>query len=225
MARRFYPKSAVDAAAFAQQGSYGTSGDILDHVLFDSLPFAATTVRAQSTFFSVPVGGAFGAGTKTQVETNMALQGQLPRTQNLIVKAWSIALVGMVVGADLDATTVVSAFTNIVQGSVFELHLAGREFDTQVPGTVFLPSVYVNARTTIVDATDRTFGTGSIVTSGWMSLDIPVTIESSANFSVIQRTGSAIAALVTLLNTASDVLATQNAALQVRLKGWLTRGK
>lgn len=220
--QKLYPRSAVQAAQLAAQGSYGTSGDILDHVWYDQLPFAATTMRPQSTFFAVPIGGAYGSGTKTLAETNMGLQSQLPKSQNFIVEAMGIAGIFMAVGTDVDANTITSALLNIIQASTFSLKLAGREFDLQLPGSIFAPAL---ATTALASAANGIAAFGTWSASGWYKLDIPITIESTAQFSVIQQSQSANGTLVTLLNTASDVLATQNAALQIRLKGILTRGK
>ncbi len=206
----------------AARGSYDRKTmDVLDHVLFDENSFQATTARLITTFFSVAQGGSYLSGNKTAAETNMQLQGQLPSNQHFVATEISIALKAILVGADTDMNTVISAFLNIVQASVFSLKLAGRDFDTQVPGSVFMPPVFGTA----INSAANAFPVGGHTASGWMKLSIPVVIEGGAAFSVVQQTQSASSANTTILDTASGVLATQVAALQVRMKGTLVRFK
>lgn len=219
------PRGAARDLALMSRGSYGNSGDVQDHTLYDQLLFQATTMRQVTTFFTTPIGGAYGAGVKSINETNMQDPGKLPNSQSFLIKQISLAFIPMFVGTDVDGTTIMSAVTNIIQASTFEVRIAGREFDMQKPGTEFLPGFYAHVRATIVDATDRIMRSGDVIQSGWLKFETPIPLGELVSFNVTQRSGSAIAALVALLNTASDGLATQNAALQVRLRGTLTRSK
>lgn len=212
-----------DLLVQAARGSYDRSAmDVIDHVLYDENNFQAATARTNTSYFTVAIGGTYFGGVKTQAETNMQLQGQLPSNQHFVASELSIALKAMHTGGGTNVNTINSAFVNLVQGSQFSLKLAGREFDTQVPGSVFLPPVFL---TGISSAANPMSPIGMHTSSGWMTLKLNVIIEGGAAFSVQQITQSASATLTTLLNTASDVLATQNAALEFRLKGTLIRFK
>jgi hypothetical protein len=207
------------------RGSYGNSGDVQDHTLFDQLLFQATTVAASRTFFTTPIGGAYGAGVKTFIETNMQDPGKLPNSQSFLIKQISVAFIPMFVQADVDGASILSSVINILQASLFEVKIAGREFDSQKPGAEFIPGFFAAMRTTIVDATDEAMRVGDVIQSGWIKYETPIPLGELVSFNVTQRTGSAVAALVTILDTASNLLAAQNAALQVRLRGTLTRSK
>ncbi len=219
------PRGAARDLALMSRGSYGNSGDVQDHTLFDQLLFQATTVAASRTFFTTPIGGAYGAGVKTFIETNMQDPGKLPNSQSFLIKQISVAFIPMFVQADVDGASILSSVINILQASLFEVKIAGREFDSQKPGAEFIPGFFAAMRTTIVDATDEAMRVGDVIQSGWIKYETPIPLGELVSFNVTQRTGSAVAALVTILDTASNLLAAQNAALQVRLRGTLTRSK
>ncbi len=216
-----YQRLVTDLDLFSK-GSYSQNDlDVLDHTLYDTQNFAATTLRPLTSFYTTPVGGAYAGVVKTPTETNMQLQGQIPNSQYFLVKEISFALMAGIVGADVDQNTVVQAYTNIMQNSNFKLILAGRSFDMQIPGTVLFPPVFSHALNSAANGGDVGYHTSS----GWMSLKLPIVIEGGAAFSMDMASGSAIAALGTILNTASDVLNTQNAQVQCRMKGTLLRYK
>lgn len=219
------PRRTAQDLALMARGSYGNSGDVQDHTLFDTLLFQNTTVAAQRTFFTTPIGGAYGAGVKTFIETNMQDPGKLPNAQSFLIKQIGLAFIPMFVQADVDGGSILSSVINIIQASVFEVRIAGRDFDMQKPGTEFLPGFFAAVRSTIVDATDQVVRVGDVIQSGWLKFETPIPLGEMVSFNVTQRTGSAIAALVTILDTASDLLEAQNAALQIRLRGTLTRSK
>jgi hypothetical protein len=220
------PKNAARDLALMSRGSYGSSGDVQDHILFDTIPFAATTVRPTTSFFTTPQGGAYTSTTTKGIqETNMTDPGKLPAGQSFLMKEISFSALTLINATDVDAMIVSQALANIMFASVIEIRIAGREFDFQVPGSVFYPSWANYGRATMVDATDRSFSLGSTVASGWIKLGTPIPLGEMVSFSIVQRTASAVAANQTIINTASDVLATQVAGLQCRLKGTLTRSK
>lgn len=211
-----------------KQGSYsGVSGDILDHTAYDTALFAATTIRATTTFFTSPIGGNgnFGTNTKTKNETNMTDPGKFPAGQGFLIKEFGFKFQPFVLVGDLDFATNVSDITNVLHGSIFEIRISGREFDLQMPGSQWLPAIYGNARQTIVQATDMMTRAGEILSSGWAKLAAAIPVGELVSFSVVQLSGSAVAALATILSAASDRLATQNAQLQLQLRGTLLRSK
>jgi len=214
-------RSAAEDLQLGKFGSYSNEGNVLQHVLFDNLDFNDATVRAEGSFFQKPIGSTYMSGTKTNAQTNLFDAGKLPNAQTFIVKEMGISLIAAVAGADTDAKAVVAAFTNIMQSSKFELKIAGREYDLQVPGSVFLPSVFVQGAD--VEGDGVNVG-GAFISTGWVKLSAtPVVIGNMVTFSVNMSTNTSSSALHAILNTASDILNTQNAQLQCRLRGVLTR--
>jgi len=221
MANPVITKKAAQDLQLGKNGSYSNEGNVLQHVLYDNMDFQNTTLRAETVFFSIPFGGVYMGGTKTMSETNMREVGKLPNGQTFLVKEISFALVPTIVGADTDVNTILSAYYNIMQASTFEVKIAGREYDLQVPGTCFLNPVQVAA---LNSAANGGLPGGEYISTGWLKLNAtPIPIGQLVTFSVIMRSGSAVAANATILDTASDVLDTQEAQMQCRLRGILTR--
>ena len=223
-------QTAIDDALLDGSTYSRLNRDVLDHILYDRLLFQATTARATSNFFTVPQGGAYGAGVKGLTETNMTDPGKLPSGQKYLIKQISIGIIPVIVApADVDTATVMASFANIMQQSVFEINIPGREYDWQNPGTAFLPPMFAIGSATIVDATNRIARVGDFVQPTWINLATPILIGdvngSPISFKVSQQTLSAIAAVQTIINTASDVLATQVAAAEVKFRGTLRRMK
>jgi hypothetical protein len=186
------------------------------------MDFQNTTLRAETTFFSIPIGGTYMGGTKTLSETNLREVGKLPNGQTFLAKEIGFALIPTIVGTDVDVNTVLAAYYNIMQASTFEIKIAGREYDLQVPGTVFLAPVQVSGLASAANE-QPSFG-GSYISTGWVKLSsTPIPIGQMVTFNVIMHSGSAIAANAAILDTASDVLDTQEAQMQCRLRGILTR--
>jgi hypothetical protein len=214
--------SAANALQLSKNGSYSNEGNILQHTLYDTEPYDATTARPTTTFFSVPQGQTNKAGNaKSATETNMTDPGKLPNGQTFLMRQIDLASLFAVAGADIDANIVLAAYYNLIQNSIFEIKIAGREFDNQTPGTRFLPATPISG---LFSGANGFFPQASQIGTGAVKLAAtPIPVGQLVNFSVIQRTGSGTAAVATIVNTASDVLSTQNAQLQIRLGGILTR--
>lgn len=211
-----------DVLLDASRGSYDRNAmDVQDHVLYDTSDFANTTVRPETKFFQQPVGSPYMSGTKTIVETNMDLQGQIPNSQYFVAKELSLAFLPGIAGTATTANTLIQAYTTLAQQSNYRLILAGRSFDLEMPGTSFFPPVFVAALASAANG----MSVGNFMLSGWVTLKLPIVIEGGAAFSVSMKTGSANATLQTALNTASAALYTANCQMQVRVKGTLIRYK
>lgn len=221
MANPVITKQAAQDLQLGKNGSYSNEGNVLQHVVYDNMNFAATTLRQETTFFSVPIGGAYMGGQKTVTETNLREVGKLPNGQTFLIKEISFALIPGIVGADTDVNTVLAAYYNIMQNSVFEIKIAGREYDFQTPGSVFLNPVQVSG---LNSAANGAVPGGDFISTGWVKLNsTPIPVGQLVSFNVIQRSQSGVAAIAAILNTASDALNTQNAQIQCRLRGILTR--
>lgn len=221
--RPILSRAAATALALGKNGSYGNEGNVLEHVLYDTSVFQNTTLAPETQFFTQPIGAAFGGGIKGRHETNMQEPSRLPTGQTMLVMAISIALKPILVGADVDQNTIFSAYANIMQFSYWRLIIAGREYDLEVPGSIFIPPVFGNA---LNSAANSATSPGEFISSGWVKLTkIPIPIGPQVSFHVSHFAGSAVAANKTILDTASDVLNTQLAEYQVRLKGIFTRSQ
>lgn len=212
-------KKAANALNLQKNGSYSNEGNVLQHTLYDSAFFANTTLAPQTSFFTVPQGGA-----KTLTETNLSDSGKLPNGQTFLIEKVGICLKALLAGDDVDSNVVLAAFYNIIQNSIFEVKIAGREYDLQLPGSVLLAPIQTAARGTVITATDRPVNTGNMLASGWFKLGTtPIAIGNLTSFSVVMKSGSGNAAIATILNTASAALYTQLAQIEFRLGGILTR--
>lgn len=217
-------KGAAEALQLGKNGSYSNEGNVLQHTLYDRTDFQDASVRATTQYFTQPQGQSYMGGNKGLTETNLLDAGKLPNGQTFLIKEVSFAFIPAIVGSDVDTNVLLQAWYNIMQFSVMEIKIAGREFDLQAPGSTFLNPVQVAGRSTIVDATDRVTTTGDFISTGWIKLaSTPIPIGQLVTFSVVQRTSAADSDIVTILNGASDVLEAQNAQTESRLRGILTR--
>ena len=203
-------------------GSYSVSRDAIKHTVWDTWLIPATV--QDNTYFSQPVGAAFGAGVKSVNETNLYDSGKLPNGQTFLAMRMGLALISHSAAAATDGATVAQAFTNIVQSSVFEVKLQGREFDAQIHGSQFTPALSL---ATISAVTVNQHGNGMYLASGWVTFDpSPVFIDQLVSFQVTQRVSTiGIAAVAAILLANFALLNTNNCWFHVRLEGFLTRAK
>lgn len=217
-------KGAVNDIKLGRGGSYSVSRDVIKHWLWDTYQIPAAPV--DNTFFSQPIGAAFAGGVKSLTETNLTDSGKLPNGQTFLVKKMGIGLSVPIVAADTLAATIVQDFTNLIQSVVFEIHVAGREFDYQIPGRAFLPQVFVVGSQDNNTNADDPSRVGDIITSGFSSLDnTPIYLDQLVSFSVQMRYNQAHAAHATKIGTSCTALNGEYAKLVVMLEGVLTRAK
>lgn len=220
--RHVITKSLADKLALVAQGSYSNEANALQHTLYDTAACPAA-LGANINYFTQPIGAAYGAGNKTVTETNLQEPGKLPNGQTFLVTAFSVALkanaASAAAGTNELADDVMSGFYGFIQNSVFEVVIAGREYEYQVHGTELLPAAPLN-----VLGTANAIRTGDYWTSGWTKLNsTPIVIGPNVTFSVRQIQGQQIAAALVAVNTAMALLNAQDAELQVRMRGILTR--
>jgi hypothetical protein len=201
-------------------GSYSLARDAISHRIFDQRAFVAATA-SDYTFFQQGVGSSWVGGTaKTVNETNLYDNGKLPNGQNFLANRIGIALIAPDVSG-ANAMTCATVFKNIMESSIFEIRLAGREYDFQIHGRQFLPQPIFT-----LAASTGNGRVGDMIASGWWKLDpTPIFIDQLVSFSVFQRLGNPIAAVQTILESSATQLATYNATMMVCLDGFLTRAK
>jgi hypothetical protein len=216
-------KKLADALALGVNGSYSNEGNALQHTLYDSVVMPAA-LGATTNYFTQPIGAAYGAGNKTINETNLSDPGKLPNGQTFLVTAMSFAIKPQ---ADTVAGAANALFNDFMSGvygwisnSIFEIVIAGREYEYQVPGTELLPTIPMS--TVATAATQRI---GDYWTSGWCKLNAtPIVIGQLVSFQVRQiYNASQVAAVNTQVNAAMAEAVTQAPEAQIRLRGYLTR--
>jgi hypothetical protein len=213
---------AVRDIALGRGGSYSLSSDVLTHNLFDVRAIPATFVQDHS-FFSQGIGAPIEDGVKAKQETNLADNGKLPTAQTFLVKRIGLGLT-LPVGANVSIPTLIQHYTAIIQHSLFQLKVQGRDFDLEIHGRQFAPAV---AATGLNAATIYTTAVGDYVASGYYSLgNIPIFLDSLVGFTVPMSTRSANSYVNgTIIPAAFAALAAVYARMSVTLEGVLTRSK
>ena len=211
-------QKAMDNIRLGSGGSYSLARDAISHRLWDVRTFGAT--YSDHTYFSQPVSSQFLGGMKTLTETNLYDTGKLPNGQTFLITRVGIASQMTATGSL--TVDYLQQYQNILTNSVFEIRLAGREYDFQIHGRQFLPTpLAAFAATATTNAR-----VGDMISSGWCKLDpTPIFIDQLVSFSVVQRVQNASATLQATLNASSLVLSTYYMQMMVILDGFLTRAK
>jgi len=211
------------ALALVREGSYQGESDVLDHVLFDTLNFQ-TSATATYLFFQQ------GQGTgKTATDTNLTANGQLPSGNNFLIQRLGFHLIPNVQDATPEiAVDVVRDFYCVMENSLIEIVVRGREFDFQAPGSLFLPNIAISQKSDGLAATPSYVGrVGDYNAKNWIALNTPIALEALASFNLKMAVNTSnvqvAAALGRLAATGAGV--TLPAALRWQLGGTLERSK
>lgn len=218
-------------------GSYSTARDAIRHQVWDTRGFAGLA-PSDYTYYSVPIGGTMTKAavgyTKTKNETNLIDSGKLPNGQTFLVTRMSVAFLS---AYDTKSTTATSwanasllaqAYVNVMQSSVFEIRVAGREFDFQIHGRQFLPALCINGYNAATAGSVAR--AGDTIVSGWVKLEpSPIFLDELVSFNVVQLLLNAdttnVLASAKPLYTAWEWLYYNYCTIQVCLEGFLTRAK
>lgn len=212
--------AALADIALGKGGTYSLSRDVIKHSVFDTRYFAATI--SDNTFFSQPLGATWRVGSKSQIETNLSDSGKLPNGQTFLIKKFCISAISFLTPANTTAVTLAQSFVNVLHSSLFEIKIAGRDFDFQIPGAAFLPSLAIHG----ANQTNSPVRVGDQIASGAISLDsTPIFLDQMINFSVKHSLSNPDTNIQTILNASTALLYASNSVLQVRLEGVLTRAK
>jgi hypothetical protein len=182
------------------------------------------TSRSDFTFFSQPQGAQWKTTfTKTLNETNLNDSGKLPNGQTFVITRMGVGLTSVLQAANTAGATYVQAFINILQSSVFNIVVAGRDFDFQVHGRQFIAPIAMASSTA---ATINTQRHGDQVTSGWVKLDpSPIFLDQLVSFKVQQFFNNPDTNIQTVLDANCALLHAIYATMTVTLEGFLTRAK
>lgn len=225
-------KTAKNMIQLGAGGSYSTARDAIRHQIWDTRYFAATP--SDNTYFVQPIGATWRVGSKTKNETNMLDSGKLPNGQTFLITRMGVSLisaydVGLTTAvAWPNASLVAQAYTNIMQSSVFEVRIAGREYDFQIHGRQFLPALCINGYN--AGTAGSVARVGDTIVSGWVKLDpSPIFLDELVAFQVAQLCSNAdttnIMAAGKPLNNSFLWLSNYYCTMQVTLEGFLTRAK
>ena len=213
-------QSSANDIQMGQGGSYSASRDVIKHWIWDER-FFSTTI-SDFSYFSQPINAAWGTiGSKTKGETNFTDSGKLPNGQTYLAKKLRISLMAFSSAAAVNGATICQAFTNIMQSSVFQIQIPGREFDLQIHGSMFLPSVSVDTITTVSQRK------GDLIASGMISFsESPIFVDQLVGFNVVQNILNAdVTNVIPILNANAALLNANFCKMQVLLEGTLTRAK
>jgi hypothetical protein len=212
-------QQALDNLKLGAGGSYSLARDAISQRIYDTRPFGA--VANDYTYFSQAIGGQWiGGVAKTKNETNLTEPGKLPNGQTFLISRFGVSCIAMTASAGSNIAYM-HDFMDILESSVFEIKLAGREYDFQIHGRNLLPMpIYGSAPTT------PNGRVGDMIASGWVKLDpTPIFLDQLVSFSVVQSIINPVAALTTILNNAAAELGVYNCTMMVVLDGFLTRAK
>lgn len=214
-------KQAFEYIKLGTGGSYSLSRDAIKHNLWDTRYFGTTATN--NTFFSQPLGAPWRAGNKTINETNLSDSGKLPNGQTFLITHLSIGLQAYTTTANTTGHEAARGFINLIHSSVFEIKVAGRDFDFQVHGSQFLPRpISVSGQL----QTNFPVRVGDMMASGIIKLDpAPIFLDQLVSFQVTQEVTNADPAITTILDADSSVLNGVHATMNVVLIGFLTRAK
>jgi hypothetical protein len=204
------------------QGSYSVSRDAIKHQIWDMRTFG--TSRSDFTFFSQPQGAQWKTTfSKTLNETNLNDSGKLPNGQTFVITRMGVGLTSVLQAANTAGATYVQAFINILQSSVFNIVVAGRDFDFQVHGRQFIAPIAMSSSTAGTINAQRH---GDQVTSGWVKLDpSPIFLDQLVSFKVQQFFNNPDTNIQTVLDANCTLLNAIYATMTVTLEGFLTRAK
>jgi len=220
-------------------GSYSNARDAIKHQIWDTRYFGAVgtapTSVSDATFFSQPIGAQWRVGSKTKNETNLQDSGKLPNGQTFLITRIGVALISAydvtsttVAPATANASLIAQAYVNVMQSSIFEIRIAGREYDFQIHGRQFLPSLCINGYNS--GTAGSVARVGDTIVNGWVKLEpSPIFLDELVSFNVAQLVQNAD---TTNVNTSGKSLVNSflwlNAyacTMQVCLEGFLTRAK
>ena len=217
-------EAARNLIAMAYGGAYAANvAEVKSHRIWDTRYF--DTTHSDATFYTIPVGGAWRDGVKTKNETNMFTSGQLPTEQDMIFTHMSVSLIVPSTIQDNDTAHLARAFSNILTSSYFTFRIKNKSAEFEAPGTLFLPKPMFLVGPQVANGEDSVT-VGRILTYGWYDFaPVPVPLGAQENFSVKQVVGNPTAAVRTILDESSNLLNTQEATMQLTLRGLTIHGK
>lgn len=201
-------------------GSYSMVRNAVRHRVYDTRFFAATV--SDATLFVQQIGQPWRTGLKTITETNMFDSGKLPNGQTMIFTDISVKFLAFPALTATNVEDLAQAYVNIMQSSVFQIKIQGREWDAQIHGAEFVPAISVNGTASAAN----NHRVGDMIASGIVKLlPTPIVIDSMVGFSVEHRLGNPDTTVLAVVNASTAALNTSGSLIQVSLGGLLTRAQ
>jgi len=217
-------RTALALVSMAFGGAYAENvKEVKSHRIWDTRYFSTTATNA--TMFNIPIGGAWRDGTKSKNETNLYSSGQLPKGQDMIITHMSTALIVPSAIADNDTAHLARAFSNIMGSSYFTLKIKNKTAEFECPGSLFFPKPMFMVGPQVANGEDSVT-VGRILGYGWYDFSpVPVPLGAEEHFYVNQTVGNPTAAVETILDESANLLKTQEATMQVTLRGVTVHSK
>lgn len=207
---------AVKAAKLMKAGSYGKARDIISHVIYDTLPFSSSTPSMR--FFASPQGT-----TKTLQQTNLTDASKLPTGHEMTLEFIRPKVILNVDAAPEYQATLLASAIKVFEESTISFKIVGREFDLQLPGSYFLPSfAAVDQVATASTNTLSSSRVGDFLAPPAFKLDIPIVLESQANFNLVVDIDTGATGVSAALTALGGTLVSK---LRWEMKGILKRAK
>jgi hypothetical protein len=213
------PRNTAKDLALMSKGSYGKGGDVQDHYLWDTVLFPAAI--GEMAFFTIPIGGTFGAGTKTKIETNLSDPRKLPAGQSFLCKKIKFDLILIGRGSDTNQYGAARDFNLLMNYSRWTINIAGKDYEFEAPGTFFMPTIHELG----AGGSANQNRVGDYNSHSWTIIRTPITFGELVSFDVTAEFNSGLAAIRTALTSAFANLNGLTAALRTTIRGTLTRSK
>jgi hypothetical protein len=216
--------AAVRDLALGRGGTYSTSRDIISHQIWDTW-FTTAVTALDHTYFQQPIGSPHaGGGNKTHIDTNVFDTGKLPNGQTFLMKDIAFFLVPGDQPESDSAKGLAQAFYDIMDVSVIEIRIAGREYDFQIHGRQFLPTVALS--TPMDQASVWPNNPSQLLFGGIVSLDpTPIYLDQLVTFSVSQTLYVVEPTVQNNIDVAFDIIGGESGSIRCSIGGVLTRAK
>lgn len=188
----------ADLLAQLKSGTYGTSGDVIYHTLYDTVKVAGGTILTQE-FFTTPIGAIIGGTPKSKAKTNLRDTGKLPAGQAFIAQKIRLGFVNAYTTPE-GAIDNIATFYNVLAQTNVEIQIVGREFEFQCQGSLFIPNVANTGH--FPTPTLATFRAGDYFSNGSVKLITPVIFSELVSFKVVMTFDPSASGGLTALNTA-----------------------
>ena len=187
----------ADLLSQLKSGTYGTSGDVIFHTLYDQVVVGGANILQQE-FFTTPIGAIVGSNPKSKAWTNLRDTGKFPAGQAFIAEKMRLGFFNK--SATTSAfVSQTNLFYQVLQNCNVEIQIVGREFEAQFAGSLFIPSVAVVGDSAV---TVNNVRVGDYFSNASVKLITPVIFSELVSFKVVMTFDPSMSANLGTLNTA-----------------------
>jgi hypothetical protein len=196
--QRAISQSSEAARQYINSGSYQGSRDTNDLLVWDTL--AVSTTLQEYDFFTQPIGS--GSTPKTRQSTNMIDTGKMPFGQDVVVKAIGFHYVPKLVDVTLPKR--VQAFYTVMEESLVQFQIIGREFEFEASGDTWLPCIAISSDLGVATTATTYARIGDFQYHGWYVLKQPIPVTMLVSFRLkwlVDTSATLVSAALTTLTT------------------------